>query len=188
MEPSLPGLLALLLLSACAASAMYRLDNVNGKRQPRAAIFMLTDRPCDLPVVPDECAHTSGLISVQQPINGTDFHPGAESDVFLFKNAVVFISKKHEGVDQDLFKIISGLVTVCIRELVRNGLDVDLTQVADCTSIKMMETPGVGLPRGIFFSRQNSASWKVVLQLFWVRGKVPLALIRQLKSLVAAMS
>ena len=29
----------------------------------------------------------------------------AESDVFLFKNAVVFISKKHEGVyDQDLFK------------------------------------------------------------------------------------
>ena len=120
---------------------------------------MPTDRPCDKLDVPDFCADTGGLVSVQQLINISDFHPQAKSDIFLYKNAVVFISKKHEGFyDQQFSQKVSGLVTACIWQLVSKGLVIDLTQVADCTSIKMMESWGVGHPRGLFFSRLESAS------------------------------
>ena len=125
---------------------------------------MLTDRPCDKEVVPNICADTGGVVSVQQPIDVPDLTPGPdqESYRFLYKNVVVFFSKKGEGVHANAksFTSASGvLVADCIRELVSPGLVVDLTQVADCTSNKMVHSLRAGPPCGIFISRLESASF-----------------------------
>ena len=54
---------------------------------------MPSDRPCDKDIVPDSCANTGGLVSVQ--LRDITITAGDLSDVW-HKNAVVFISRKNE--------------------------------------------------------------------------------------------
>ena len=145
---------------------------------------MPTDRPCDKDIVPDGCAGTGGLVSVQLDIIVT-----AESvrsrEVFQdvwHKHAVVFITRGDEIIagDAELAaavvynreqsnKIIADIRNCLTRHFVlyrdRSGsstLAVDLTQVADCVSDRIAAPNRLGVrPRGIFIShndRQQHAS------------------------------
>ena len=131
---------------------------------------MPTDRPCDQETVPDSCADTGGLVSVQLDITVT---AGGLSNVW-HKNAVVFISRRDEFLFpnledeqkyiQDQSKKISRDFGGCLKEQIELVLSssasaVNLTQVADCVSAeiaaphRLLGSP----PRGVFISQKDNS-------------------------------
>ena len=125
---------------------------------------MPTDRPCDQQIVPDNCADTGGLVSVQVDITVTE---GRSSTVWR-KNAVVFISRRDEFIlEQEFIQKqsyqISKDVRACLTGQVQAVLftsssasAVNLTTVADCVSGGIAKPRWLGEPpRGIFISPQD---------------------------------
>ena len=134
---------------------------------------MPTDRPCDQPVVPDSCADTGGLVSVQ--LNATLTAPGLSDDQHWHKNAVVFLSRRDEFSSQqqeyiqEQSKKTSGDFGACLNGQVESVLAqdmiyhlsgedsnsaVNLTQVADCASDSIAKRLGAP-PRGVFISQRD---------------------------------
>ena len=129
---------------------------------------MPTARPCDKAIVPDSCAVTGGLVSVQLNITVT---AGGLSEVWR-KNAVVFFSRRDEfvfgpqeqeyiqGQSKEIGGDFGGCLTGQLNTVLYPGAGgssasaVDLTQIADCVSGRI-KARLVEPPRGIFISHKD---------------------------------
>ena len=133
---------------------------------------MPTDRPCDKDIVPDSCADTGGLVSVQLNVIVTI---GRSTEIEIWhKNAVVFISRRDEftfgsgefeqayiqkqsdNIMKDFKGCLTGQVDSYLNPSVNPPSPVSLTQVADCMSDQIAAPERLGAPpRGIFISQKN---------------------------------